>query len=319
MYKQKKIFSGKRPGSNTHLSPVVQRAPAGLVYDKGVPFLSGNSDVAAHHRIQNTNVQYQTDILNNTNETVGVFMEANPIGPDHPQGSGPDLSVAANYIQQFNFRDKYIRGHLLNGDIGGPGLAENLFPITSQANSQHYQKIEKQVVSWVNEDKAYVYYKVLVKNRDDFNGKAELHCEAYRLDRYGNKTGTGVKATIKSDPGNSGGTNALVVSGNKNSAWIDSQLGDDHIEVQAGKVPVGYAPIDDSVMDKMFDDSLRYSPYMLITDLEHYLIEKCGISSKGAEEVMVYIQSGDDSVFRNQNKGTWNRWVKEINNHYPAI
>lgn len=39
-------------------------------------------------------------------------------------------------------RNHYLKGHLLNHDLGGPGLAFNLFPITSKANFLHYYKVE---------------------------------------------------------------------------------------------------------------------------------------------------------------------------------
>ena len=33
---------------------------------------------------------------------------------------------------------KYVKGHILNHRLGGIGNAENMFPITGNANSRHY-------------------------------------------------------------------------------------------------------------------------------------------------------------------------------------
>lgn len=38
-----------------------------------------------------------------------------------------------------------IRGHLLNHDLGGYGVPENLYPISSMANSQHSDRVEQKV------------------------------------------------------------------------------------------------------------------------------------------------------------------------------
>jgi hypothetical protein len=61
---------------------------------------------------------------------------------------------------------RFIRGHLLNDNVGGPGSPVNLFPITAQANARHHSAIEADVKSWVNDaDKRYwVRYKVTVEN-----------------------------------------------------------------------------------------------------------------------------------------------------------
>jgi hypothetical protein len=64
--------------------------------------------------------------------------------------------------------DKYIRGHLLNENLGGRGNAENMFPITGNANSLHLHSTEKKIKNWVlepkkNEPKSWVLYEVKVQ------------------------------------------------------------------------------------------------------------------------------------------------------------
>jgi hypothetical protein len=59
--------------------------------------------------------------------------------------------------------DKYIRGHLLNEHLGGQGDANNMFPITGNANSQHLHSTEKKVKSWITKPKRWVKYEVKVQ------------------------------------------------------------------------------------------------------------------------------------------------------------
>lgn len=59
----------------------------------------------------------------------------------------------------------YIKGHLLNGNVGGPAADSNLYPITGQANSDHKNGPENWVKSRVLTDQVMVYYQVAVENR----------------------------------------------------------------------------------------------------------------------------------------------------------
>ena len=60
-----------------------------------------------------------------------------------------------------------IRGHLLNHDLGGFGVEENLYPITSGANKKHTNNVENHVGDELNNasiagNGAGVYYSVKV-------------------------------------------------------------------------------------------------------------------------------------------------------------
>ena len=46
---------------------------------------------------------------------------------------------------------KYIKGHILNHRLGGIGNAENMFPITGNANSRHYYSTEQHIVNWITQ------------------------------------------------------------------------------------------------------------------------------------------------------------------------
>jgi hypothetical protein len=113
-----------------------------------------------------TNVNWNTSNLGG--DEVGIEMQANPLGPEHLQG-GPPKSGAQNKLMNMlptdphlPNADKYIRGHLLNDNLGGPGDPHNLFPITANANKEHEQVIESKVKKWVNDDKQWVKYHVKV-------------------------------------------------------------------------------------------------------------------------------------------------------------
>jgi hypothetical protein len=103
---------------------------------------------------------------------VGSLMEASPLAPDSESGSlsTDDKTQATNQVALMqalvNSGDngvpndqKYVKGHLLNDNIGGPGTYFNLFPITADANAKHLAYVEKFIKAQRNQ-KAYLYYRV---------------------------------------------------------------------------------------------------------------------------------------------------------------
>jgi hypothetical protein len=97
----------------------------------------------------------------------GVRMVANPLTYQHPQGSVPSASWPLwETVRPGNLRrDKkglYIRGHLLNNQLGGPGTEENLTPITYRANRTHEAVVESKLKTMVNQEHRMVYYDVNV-------------------------------------------------------------------------------------------------------------------------------------------------------------
>lgn len=97
--------------------------------------------------------------------------------PNHPQGSSPKeldalfdkLPTKGSYDLPGNIAKKgtrtgdrlYIKGHLLNDNLGGPGTAENLFPITHQANVDHNNLVEETIKDRVNDKGEVMRYKVV--------------------------------------------------------------------------------------------------------------------------------------------------------------
>lgn len=91
---------------------------------------------------------------------------------------------------------RYVKGHLLNHDLGGPGWALNLFPITHQANMRHCAEVELPVKS-ILANEGQVVYSVTVNNVRIENNlpTAEFYCEIKR------SSGETKQITIESIPG----------------------------------------------------------------------------------------------------------------------
>lgn len=51
----------------------------------------------------------------------------------------------------------WVRGHLLNANLGGPNVAPNLFPITGHANGDHLNYVENHVKQWVIDGRPVTY------------------------------------------------------------------------------------------------------------------------------------------------------------------
>ncbi len=104
-------------------------------------------------------------------DTVGVGMTIDWLGatwaaknPGTPPKSGVQDTLMSKLETDPSERspDKYIRGHLLNEHIGGKGDANNLFPITANANSRHLHSTESRIKTWVLDKKQWARYEVNV-------------------------------------------------------------------------------------------------------------------------------------------------------------
>jgi hypothetical protein len=127
-----------------------------------------------------TEIAFQKGTLGG--DTVGTEMEAKLLGPDHPAGSGPsgqDVLMGKLPKRTGSEVDNYIRGHLLNDNIGGPGAPHNLFPITQKANRLHEEQMERKIKQWVNKDRFWCYYKVSITNeKESFGGPGPNYVSA---------------------------------------------------------------------------------------------------------------------------------------------
>lgn len=98
----------------------------------------------------------------------GVEAKANPLTEKHPQGTTPrdsaqiwqDLANLGKGLGISVRQKYYVQGHLLNENLGGPGMRFNLTPITKAANNAHKSAVETEIKKLVNDDKEVVSYTV---------------------------------------------------------------------------------------------------------------------------------------------------------------
>ncbi len=99
-------------------------------------------------------IKYNTtafDLEDGSSELVGQKMEASLESADALKGSGPGDGVQSGLmgkLKQTGFK-RMIRGHLLNGQCGGLGIATNLYPITAKANSLHKNHVENHIKDYI--------------------------------------------------------------------------------------------------------------------------------------------------------------------------
>ena len=111
--------------------------------------------------------------------------------------------------------EKYIRGHLLNDNVGGAGSPMNLFPITAKANSDHERLVERPVKHWIDQG-YWVTYTVRVNrsrsrltrpNKAENYVTADFICEAAILDMDNNRARSNqIRQTIHSEANFAGQT-----------------------------------------------------------------------------------------------------------------
>lgn len=110
--------------------------------------------------------------------------EASVLSAVHPKGDPPgdnaqiwDQLKDLGRSQGRSVRGShYVQGHLLNHNLGGPGLRFNLTPITKQANNKHKSLVETKLKEEVNQRKngKVIYYKVTAKAGPPQGGNPSL-------------------------------------------------------------------------------------------------------------------------------------------------
>lgn len=141
----------------------------------------------------------------------------------------PQKKFIQNLRKTFR-NDSMIRGHLLNHDLGGFAVNENLFPITSAANSLHKNTVEygvKDALMKAKTNNKGVYYHVDVTgdytdNKDEpvstFVCEAKYLNDVEKTDSYGDSI---LKVDVISTPKKNGGRRA---SSEKAEAWDKSDV-----------------------------------------------------------------------------------------------
>ena len=108
-------------------------------------------------------------------------------------GSEPFAKPAIWEKAQRRKKHDYVRGHLLNHNLGGPGAQYNLSTITNQANKDHSNSVERHIKTAVKGNNV-VRYRVEVK----YNGHSLRTSTTAIKDRLENKTSTNpIQDTMK--------------------------------------------------------------------------------------------------------------------------
>ena len=90
---------------------------------------------------------------------VDQHQRVRPSGTEPQPGTWPGWWAAA--APQPNTH--WVRGHLLNHNLGGPGEQRNLTPITKTANSEHHNNVEKVLKQAAALGGSLIGYKVVAK------------------------------------------------------------------------------------------------------------------------------------------------------------
>lgn len=158
-------------------------------------------------------------------ERVGLHMHAELMPEDPVVGSEPPKENSSMYAALWK-SNGIVRGHLLNHDLGGHGAPENLFPITSGANSRHSKEVEGPVKDQLymakvetekGNDQSVIYDVNVINNSNAGSGFA---CQWARKDANG-KIIDGDSANIDSSfvPGTKGDHWSGTGAGKKTSGW----------------------------------------------------------------------------------------------------
>lgn len=165
---------------------------------------------------------------------IGQKMEAKPLGPDHKLGSKPKSNtVGAKAAKDMETiaegkieggKTKYVQGHLLNEQLGGPGDdARNLVPFTSQANAIHKTKVENQIKNLVNLQHKWVNYKVEVQPGDMSDKYLKDNRTPQTIRDLANKYGKKYPAVIKCTWGLASDDQGGYITGAQNTVNINVQ------------------------------------------------------------------------------------------------
>jgi hypothetical protein len=114
-------------------------------------------------------------------EKVGTSMSAHLDPADEKTGTDTSGSNAFDELfraLQNNTASTWVRGHLLNHDLGGVAHYNNLFPITTAANGEHYHEVEKIVKHWIGKKCEVDYDVTATKTGNDANPEGTFNCVA---------------------------------------------------------------------------------------------------------------------------------------------
>lgn len=150
-------------------------------------------------------------------EIVGQKAEAHLESKYPLNGSAPGEGVQEGLMGGLKAKGfkRMVRGHLMNGQLGGQGIALNLFPITAKANSQHKNHVENRVKDLVTRGKDVDYTVEVVNAANTLSSpSADFDCKVTDLNKsvkdesFSELVSSAPTGNSKSSPGEGGVKNS---------------------------------------------------------------------------------------------------------------
>jgi hypothetical protein len=89
-------------------------------------------------------------------------MNAELLTANHVQGTGPSYNPASWKLITKRKGHNWVRGHLLNENLGGPGRASNLTPFSKHVNTSEHLPVERELKTAVETKHQFARYGVRV-------------------------------------------------------------------------------------------------------------------------------------------------------------
>ena len=162
---------------------MVDNRPAGIHrLNNNKTFIQKQTKVI-HHETSN----FYDDCYSHRNELVGTRVDIllDPNDPKLGSEPGNDLNNTMTAINRY-WNTSWIKGHLINHHLGGPGVAANLYPISRSANAFHCNYVENAVINALYrlQPNQGIYYSVKVTGGKHLvsNPECNFTCAAYITD-----------------------------------------------------------------------------------------------------------------------------------------
>ncbi|BAE50710.1 hypothetical protein [Paramagnetospirillum magneticum] len=116
--------------------------------------------------LQNFTYRWSPALADSVTAQVGSRMHAE-LDPANPPPQGSDTNSSTAFDPLFRaLKDhptpgtgttNWVRGHLLNHDLGGTANFSNLFPLTGNANGEHKDEVELPIKHWIDQGAEVTY------------------------------------------------------------------------------------------------------------------------------------------------------------------